>query len=59
MSCKCQRCGNQFKVDINIPDEIWIKISPKGNEGGLLCAKCIFESLENLGYGAFELIDLV
>lgn len=28
MSCTCQDCGNQYKVDLVIPDELWEKIKP-------------------------------
>jgi hypothetical protein len=23
MSCKCQSCGKQYKIDLMIPDELW------------------------------------
>lgn len=50
MSCKCQKCGQQYKVDIIVPDNIWEIIKPKGKKqgSGLLCGKCILEKLENL-----------
>ena len=55
--CTCQSCGNKFKVDILIPNKLWERIKPKNKpEGaGLLCGNCIFEKLEELGYGAFKL----
>lgn len=56
MSCKCQVCGNQFKVDLNIPNELWKKIRPKNKpvSGGLMCGCCIMKALENIGnYDAF------
>jgi len=59
MSCKCQKCKKQFKIDFLVDDDLWIKISPKGNFSGLLCGKCIIDKLESFGYGAFKLIDLV
>lgn len=31
--------------DLVIPDWAWLKISPKGNEGGLLCPSCICKRL--------------
>ena len=64
MVCICQECGNQFKVDILIDDEIWKRITPKPPEGdydglgGLLCGWCIIDKLESLGYGAFKLIEI-
>ena len=50
MSCKCQSCGEQYKVDIIIPDKLWEKIKPEGKpEGaGLLCGKCIMERIEKI-----------
>lgn len=36
-------------IDAVIPDNIWITISPTGNEGGLLCIGCIARRLVNLG----------
>lgn len=60
MSCKCQKCGQQFKVDFMIPDNLWEEIKPanKPKGGGLLCGRCIVDALEQKGYGAWELKDL-
>jgi hypothetical protein len=54
---KCQHCGEDYKVDLNIPDELWEHIKPMGAApgGGLLCGSCIMRMLECLGkYMAFE-----
>ncbi len=59
MSCKCQECGRQFKIDINIPDNLWEKIKPEGKPkgSGLLCGSCIIKKLEEiLDYDYFCLI---
>ena len=54
MSCMCQSCKKQYKVDLLIPDELWNKIGPKGegrrrmDEAGLLCGICIMERIEQL-----------
>lgn len=54
MSCTCKLCGNIYKVDIIIPDHIWIEIN--GHSGcGLICGNCIMAFLESNGYGAFVL----
>ena len=61
MSCKCQRCGDQYKVDVIVPDEIWEKIAPEGKSesGGMLCGKCIFILLELINeYKAFRLAPI-
>ena len=48
MSCKCQSCGNQYKVDLIVPDDLWEKIKPKGKPvgAGLLCGPCIAGRVE-------------
>ena len=59
MSCTCNSCGDKYKVDIEVPNEIWEKIKPEGKaEGaGLLCGVCIFKHLENLNkYSSFKLL---
>lgn len=60
MSCRCQRCGRQYKVDILMPDEIWEKIKPKGKPvgAGLLCGACITDALEKMGYSAWKLVKI-
>jgi hypothetical protein len=57
MSCVCQRCGNKYKVDIIIPDELWEQIKPQHKPigAGLLCGNCIVDALEERGYSAWEL----
>lgn len=51
MSCKCQACGRQYKLDLGIPNDLWEKISPKKNGAGMLCGACICLRLEKLlGY---------
>jgi hypothetical protein len=57
MSCKCQGCGSRYKVDLNIPNEVWRKIRPEGKppEGGLLCGSCIMGRIEAIGeYGVLH-----
>jgi hypothetical protein len=55
--CKCQLCGKRYKVDWMIPDEIWLKISPKKSLGGLLCGSCIAELIEEFDeFGMFECV---
>jgi len=50
MSCTCQGCGKQYKVDLVIPDELWEQIKPNGkSEGaGLLCGACIMSRIEEI-----------
>ena len=60
MSCKCQSCGGQYKIDISVPNKIWEKIKPQEKEvgAGLLCARCIFQRIETIGeYNHFNLTE--
>ncbi len=58
MSCKCESCGEQYKVDILVSNELWEEIRPerKTDSAGLLCGKCIIKKLEKMGYGGFRLM---
>ena len=60
MSCKCQGCGKQYKVDLLIPDKLWeekIKPKGKGKGVGMLCGSCIMMKIEAIGnYDAWHLI---
>lgn len=56
MSCKCQKCGKQYKIDLIVPDEIWVKIKLK-KTGGLLCGSCIMVLMEHLGYNCYSLCE--
>lgn len=59
MSCICQGCGVRYKIDLIIPNELWLKISPKKSEGGLLCGSCIMKKLEEvLSYDSFKLTKI-
>jgi hypothetical protein len=54
MSCVCQECGADYKIDLTVPDNVWEKIKPNGKPkgSGLLCGQCIMEKLERFfGYG--------
>lgn len=40
----CYHCGEPYRnwpYDIHVSDEVWAKISPTGDGGGLLCASCL------------------
>lgn len=49
--CICQSCGKRYRVDLNIPDEIWKRIKPEGKSkgAGLLCGSCIMIRIEAEG----------
>lgn len=58
----CDDCGRQYGdehgfPDLIIPNDVWRRISPTGNDGGLLCPSCICARLSKAGirnvYGAF------
>ena len=60
MSCKCQSCRKQYKVDLIIPDDLWEKIKPEGKpEGaGLLCGSCNMKKIEASNkYDVWQLIE--
>ena len=62
MSCKCQQCGKQYRIDLDVPDHIWEKIKPSGGPigGGLLCGSCIMNKLEAFGkYRAIRIDELM
>lgn len=52
MSCTCQECGNKYKLDILVADDIWRKITDKK----LLCGVCIVRKIERLfGHSVFRI----
>jgi len=62
MSAQCADCsrpyGDEYGFpDLVIPNEAWRRISPTGDDGGLLCPNCICARLHKAGmtgvYGAF------
>ena len=58
--CKCQKCGNRYRVDIIVPDDLWEKIKPAGKDvgAGLMCGSCILQAIEDFGdYDKFELVE--
>jgi len=58
MSCKCQECGNQYKIDLIIPDELWERIKPEGKPvgAGMLCGSCIMKKIEDINdYSCYSL----
>lgn len=60
MSCTCQECGNQYTVDVVVPDDVWNAIRPSGKPegGGMLCGSCIFARIEaaELQYASYEVV---
>jgi hypothetical protein len=36
-------------MDTHVPDEVWLKISPTGHEGGVLCISCMARRCVVLG----------
>lgn len=56
LGCLCQRCGENYKVDVLVSDDLWAVISPKAPPGGLLCGPCVMRKIENRGdFAAFLL----
>ena len=56
MSCKCQQCKKQYKVDTIVDDKLWETIRSNNN---LLCGSCICKNIEKLdNYAAFNLKEI-
>lgn len=59
MSCKCQKCGCDYKIDFIVPDDVWKEIRPDKTrplESGLLCGVCIVKEIEAISYyGAYKM----
>ena len=56
--CKCQSCGKTYKVDLNIPDNLWKQITQnnKSEKINLLCGSCIMKLIERVSdFSAWEL----
>lgn len=50
----CHDCGRKYGdeygfPDLVVPHEVWKKISPTGDEGGLLCPSCLCRRLHDAG----------
>lgn len=50
----CLDCGRKYGdeygfPDLLVPNDIWVKISPTGDEGGLLCPSCMCRRASDLG----------
>lgn len=53
-SSACFDCGRRYGdsygfPDLVVPHDVWAKISPRGDEGGLLCPSCMCRRAEALG----------
>jgi hypothetical protein len=58
----CMDCNSSISNDVNVPDDIWKKISPKKVDGfkggGLLCPQCIVNKLSILLHQDLEILRL-
>ncbi len=52
---ECAGCGTGYTtadwIEAIVPAAFWLEISPTGNDGGLLCFRCMRIAFEKLGYG--------
>lgn len=50
---RCYGCGLPYDddgfCDVVVPNDVWAKISPTGDEGGLLCPTCIVRAAQRAG----------
>jgi len=49
----CQNCGKSYLTIYRVPDKIWKKITPKKEEGGLLCIECADKGARKLGINLY------
>lgn len=59
--CRCGGCGERYRVDIILSDDLWRKLQEALPAGpiNLLCGSCIIERLERFGeFAAFKLEPL-
>ena len=53
LSLACYECGLLYEglsfCDVVVPDDVWAKISPTGDGGGILCFTCMVSRLTHLG----------
>jgi hypothetical protein len=58
-TAKCYDCElpyDDFVCDFTIQNKLWKVISPKHDEGGLLCPLCMIKRLKNLGLSSVNVI---
>lgn len=51
----CHDCGREYGAEYGFPDlvvpvDVWKKISPTGDEGGLLCPSCMCQCAYDAGH---------
>lgn len=54
MQTCCMDCGRKYGdehgfPDLVVPNDVWARISPTGDEGGLLCPSCVCRRLYDAG----------
>ena len=58
--CTCDICGNEYKIDIIVPDKVWKIIKPENTvypDGGCICGPCIIKRMEKFySYDSYTLI---
>src|SRR5690349_20235604 len=53
--CACQLCGNRFKVDVNVSDDLWQQVSGSKE---MVCGLCVLRAVEKLDeFASYDLID--
>ena len=57
--CTCHECGRHYRVDVNVPDDLWRTIGMT-ERAGLLCGPCILARVEEIAdacdqFAAYEL----
>lgn len=59
--CTCQKCGEKYKIDFIVHDDIWKTIRDDGEKVyNLLCPVCISKAIVGMdeGYYAFHIYQI-
>ena len=49
----CQDCEKKYSTIYTIPNEVWVKITPKLGEAGLLCIECADKRAAKIGINLY------
>lgn len=59
-AAECYDCGLSYDdpgfSDLVVPDDVWLKISPTGHSGGLLCPTCMVRRAEHAGLESIQAV---
>lgn len=58
--CTCQSCGNEFRVDFRLEDDLWakVRVMADGRRLNVMCGSCIAQRVETLSGFGFDYYDI-